>query len=182
MFGMKFIPAEVTYEEGIYVGYRYYDKANVTPAYEFGYGSSYTTFSYSNLKLTTNKFNGKIIATIDITNTGKVPGKEVAQLYINAPGKDMDKPEKELRAFGKTNLLQPGKKQTLSFTIDAGSLASFNTERSAWIAEPGTYKINVGASSRNIKQAVSFNLEKEIIVEKDHKALSPQTEINKKAF
>jgi beta-glucosidase len=178
MFGMKQTPAEVTYGEGIYVGYRYYDKANVTPAYEFGYGSSYTTFSYSNLKLNTNKFTGKIIATIDITNTGAMSGKEVVELYISAPGKSMDKPEKELKAFGKTNLLQPGKKQTISFSIDAGSLASFDTERSSWIAEPGAYTVKVGASSKNIKQTAAFNLDKEIVVEKDHKALTPKIDIS----
>src|SRR6185295_12300168 len=104
---------------------------------------------------------GKLSASIDITNTGTVPGKEVAELYISAPGKTMDKPEKELKAFGKTNLLQPGKKQTLSFTIDAGSLASFDTERSAWVAEPGAYTIKLGTSSKNIKQTASFNLDKE---------------------
>jgi beta-glucosidase len=134
------------------------------------------------LKLNTNKFNGKIIATIDITNTGTVPGKEVVELYISAPGKTMDKPEKELKAFGKTNLLQSGKKQTLSFTIDAGSLASFDTGRSSWVAEPGTYTVKVGASSRNIKQKATFSLDKEIIVEKDHKALSPKTDVDKKPF
>ncbi len=181
-FGMKLIPAEVTYGEGIYVGYRYYDKANVTPAYEFGYGSSYTTFSYSNLKLNTSKFTGKITATIDITNTGTVPGKEVVELYISAPGKSMDKPEKELKAFGKTNLLQPGKKQTLSFTIDAGSLASFDTEKTSWIAEPGAYTVKVGSSSKNIKQTAVFNLDKEIVVEKNHKVLTPKNDISGMQF
>jgi len=174
--------AEVIYEEGIYTGYRYYEKSNIATAYEFGYGSSYTSFSYSNLKLSTDKFIGKIVASIDITNTGKVPGKEIAELYIAAPGKSMDKPEKELKAFGKTNLLQPGKKQTLGFVIDAGSLASYDTEKSGWIAEPGTYTVKVGASSKNIKQTAAFNLDKEIIVEKNHKVLSPKIDINKKAF
>ena len=177
-FGMKQIPAEVTYEEGIYVGYRYYDKANIAPAYEFGYGLSFTNFKYSNIKLSSDKFSGKITATIDITNTGAAAGKEVVELYISAPGKSMDKPEKELKAFGKTNLLQPGKKQTLSFTIDAGSLASFDTGKSSWIAEPGTYTVKVGASSKNIKQTAAFNLDKEILVEKDHKVLSPKTDIS----
>ena len=178
---MKQIPAEVTYEEGIYVGYRYYyNTFNIKPAYEFGYGLSYTNFTYSNLKLSSASFNGKITATIDITNTGTTAGKEIAELYISAPGKDMDKPEKELKAFGKTDLLQPGKKQTLSFTIDAASLASFDTKKSAWIAEPGTYAIKIGASSKNIKQTASFNLNKEIVVEKDHKVLYLQIDINKK--
>jgi beta-glucosidase len=87
MFGIKAIPAEVTYEEGIYVGYRYYNTFKVKPAYEFGYGLSYTNFTYSNLKLNAKTFNGKIIATVDIKNTGKTAGKEVVQLYVSAPAK-----------------------------------------------------------------------------------------------
>src|SRR5262249_18807483 len=123
-----------------------------------------------------------VVASIDVTNTGKVAGKEIVELYLSAPGKSLDKPEKELKAFGKTALLQPGKKQTLSFTINAESLASFDTGRSAWVAEPGTYSIKVGASSRNIKQTATFSLDKEIVVEKDHKVLSPKAEVDKKPF
>ena len=84
-FGMKSIPAEVTYEEGIYVGYRYYNTFNVKPAYEFGYGLSYSNFTYGNLKLSSSTFNNNITATITITNQGKVAGKEVAEIYISAP-------------------------------------------------------------------------------------------------
>jgi beta-glucosidase len=175
--------AEVVYEEGIYTGYRHYDKANINPAYEFGYGLSYTNFSYSNLKLSTANFNNRITATVDITNTGKLPGKEVAELYISAPGKSMDKPVQELKAFGKTALLQPGKKQTLSFVIDASSLASFDTKRSVWVAEPGLYTVKIGASSRNIKATSEFTVSKEIVTEKVNRALVPQTEIKElKAF
>ena len=115
----KQIPAEVTYEEGIYVGYRYYNTFNVKTAYEFGYGLSYTNFNYSNLTLSSSIFSGKIIATVTITNSGSVAGKEVVQLYLNAPAKKTDKPSEELKAFAKTNLLQPGKSQTLKFVINA---------------------------------------------------------------
>ncbi|MGF2410848.1 MAG: glycoside hydrolase family 3 C-terminal domain-containing protein, partial [Ferruginibacter sp.] len=123
MFGMPQIPAEVTYEEGIFVGYRYYNTFNVKPAYEFGYGLSYTNFEYSNLKLNTKLFSGKIIATVDIINTGKVAGKEVVQLYVTAPLAQLQKPAVELKAFGKTNLLQPGQKQTLQFILSAKDIA-----------------------------------------------------------
>jgi beta-glucosidase len=181
-FGFKQTPAEVTYEEGIYVGYRYFDKANIVPAYEFGYGLSYTKFSYSNLKLSSEKFNEKITASIDISNTGTAPGKEVVELYISAPGKDMDKPEKELKAFGKTDLLQAGQKQTLHFTIDTWSLASFDINRTSWVAEPGVYTVKAGASSKDIKQVAIFNLAKEIIVEKDHKVLGPKATIDEMKF
>lgn len=185
-FGMKLVPGEVTYEEGIYVGYRYFNTFGVKTAYEFGYGMSYTTFNYSNLKLSSSTFNGKITATVDITNSGKVAGKEVAQLYVTAPKGKVDKPSEELKAFGKTSLLKPGQKETLTFTIDAKDLASFNTDQSAWIADPGSYTVKVGSSSSNIRQSANFNVGKEIVAEKVNKALSPQVPINelkeKKAF
>ena len=178
MFGMPQIPAEVTYEEGIYVGYRYYNSFNVKPAYEFGYGLSYTNFEYHNLKLNSTSFNGKIIATVDIKNTGTVAGKEVVQLYITAPANKLQKPAEELKAFGKTNLLQPGQQKTLQFEITAKDIASFDTPSSSWVAEAGMYTVKIGASSENILQKISFSLGKELMVEKCHKVLLPQIEIN----
>jgi len=174
----KQIPAEVTYEEGIYVGYRYYNTFNVKTAYEFGYGLSYTNFNYSNLTLSSSIFSGKIIATVTITNSGSVAGKEVVQLYLNAPAKKTDKPSEELKAFAKTNLLQPGKSQTLKFVINASDLASFDANTSSWVAEAGTYTVKIGASSTNIKQTKTFNLAKELVTEKTTKSLTPQVEIN----
>jgi beta-glucosidase len=177
MMGMKAIPAEVTYEEGIYVGYRYYNTFSVKPAYEFGYGLSYTNFAYSNLTLSAKSFNGKITASIDVTNTGKAAGKEVVQVYVSAPSKKLQKPAEELKAFGKTNLLQPGQKQTLQFVIAAKNLASFDTNTTSWVAEAGKYEVRVGASSAAIKQTASFQLAKDIIVEKCNKVLAPQVSI-----
>jgi beta-glucosidase len=178
MMGMKFIPAEVTYEEGIYVGYRYYNTFSVQPAYEFGYGLSYTGFSYSPVKLSTPTFNGKLTATVTITNTGHVAGKEVVQLYLSAPANKLDKPSEELKAFAKTGLLQPGKSQIITFTVNAGDLASYETAACSWIADAGKYTIKIGASSLNIKTTASFTLAKDITVEKVHKALAAPTGIN----
>lgn len=178
MMGMKAIPAEVTYEEGIYVGYRYYNTFNVKTAYEFGYGLSYTNFSYTNLALSSSSFKDKITATITITNTGFVAGKEVVQLYISAPAAKTDKPSEELKAFAKTGLLQPGKSQTLRFVIKPSDLASFDTKTSSWIAEAGEYSVRIGASSINIKQTKTFKLSNELVTGKTSKALSPQVEIN----
>ncbi len=178
MLGMKAIPAEVTYEEGVYVGYRYYNTFNVKPAYAFGYGLSYTNFEYSNFKLNAASFNGKIIATVEVKNTGKVAGKEVVQLYITAPSKKLQKPAMELKAFDKTNLLQPGQKQTLQFEIAAKDLASFDTESTSWVTDAGTYVAKVGASSDKIIKTVSFTVPKEIVVEKCNKVLVPQVQIN----
>ena len=178
MFGMPQIPAEVIYEEGIYVGYRYYNTFNVKPAYAFGYGLSYTNFEYSNFKLNATSFNGKIIATVEVKNTGKVAGKEVVQLYITAPSKKIQKPAIELKAFSKTNLLQPGQKQTLKFEIAAKDLASFDTESTSWVAEAGIYVVKVGSSSDKIIKTVSFTVPAEIVAEKCNKVLVPQVKIN----
>ncbi len=178
MMGMKQVPAEVTYEEGIYVGYRYYNTFNLPTAYEFGYGLSYTNFSYSNLKLSASSFNGKITATVTINNSGKVAGKEVVQLYISAPSQKLDKPAEELKGFAKTKLLQPGESQTIIFTINAGDLASFDTNTTSWVAEAGTYTVKIGASSLNIKATGNFSLASDITTEKDNKVLVPQVQIN----
>ncbi|GGA90304.1 glycosyl hydrolase [Puia dinghuensis] len=177
MLGMKAIPAEVTYEEGIYVGYRYYNTFGVKPAYPFGYGLSYTTFGYSDLKLSSPTFTNTISASITVTNTGKVAGKEVVQLYLTAPVHKLDKPAEELRAFAKTSLLKPGESQTLTFTLTPADLASYNTTASAWIADAGKYTVKIGASSDDIdiKQTATFNLAKDIVAEKDEKTLTPQT-------
>jgi beta-glucosidase len=171
-------PSEVIYEDGIYVGYRYYNTCNVKPAYEFGYGLSYTDFSYGNLKLSSSNFLNKITATITITNKGSAAGKEVAELYISAPSQKLDKPSEELKGFTKTRLLKPGESQTVTFTINASDLASFDTNSSSWIAEAGKYTVKVGSSSINFNSSATFNLAKEIITEKDKKELAPQVDIS----
>lgn len=171
-------PWEVIYEEDIYVGYRYYNTFDVPVAYEFGYGKSYTTFVYGDLKLSSNKFDGKITISLEVKNTGKVAGREVVQVYASAPSGKLEKPEEELVAFGKTSLLKPGKSEKLSFTIDAATLASFDEESSAWVVEAGTYKLKVGASSKNIKLEDSFTAAN-IKVETVSNVLTPQQEFTK---
>lgn len=167
-------PSENTYSEGIYVGYRYYNTFKVKPAYEFGYGLSYSSFTYGKLQLSSPSLAGKIAATIKITNSGPVASKEVVQLYVHAPAGKLAKPESELKAFGKTGLLQPGQSQTMTFTLTAADLASYNTAAEAWIADAGAYTVRVGASSLDIKQASTFQVPKEVIVEKSRRLLAPQ--------
>lgn len=171
VFGDK--PAEAAYEEGMYVGYRYYNTFGVKPAYDFGYGLSYTTFSYGRVKLSTNKFQEKVIVSVSVENTGKVSGKEVVQLYVAAPKLKLKKPVSELRAFAKTRLLKPGESQTLIFTLTAKDLASFDASSSSWIAEAGTYSINIGGSSSNTRSSATFELPKDLIVAKSQKLLAP---------
>jgi beta-glucosidase len=171
-------PAEVTYEEGIYVGNRYFTTFNVPVSYEFGYGLSYTAFEYSNLKLSSTKFGNKLTATVEVRNTGKSEGKEVVQLYLTAPGKKLDKPAMELRGFKKSKLLKPGESQVLSFDISKKDLASFDPVLSAWTAEKGLYTVKAGASSKNLSQTATFNLGNDIIVKKESPALLLKDNIN----
>jgi beta-glucosidase len=171
------MPTEITYEDGIYVGYRFFDSFGVQPAYAFGYGLSYTSFEYKNLKISSGQFSKRLTLTLDITNTGNSAGKEVVQVYVSAPSEKLDKPSQELRAFAKTKLLQPGESQKLSFTLEARDLASFNPTLSAWVADTGKYSIKVGASSRDIRQTTQFSLAKEILVEKVNRVMAPASRI-----
>jgi beta-glucosidase len=171
------MPTNVKYTEGIYVGYRFFEKNKVPVVYPFGYGLSYTDFAYSNIKLSSNVFTNTLTVTADITNTGKSAGKEVVEMYVTAPAEKLDKPLKELKGFVKTDILQPGKKQTVTFTISKRDLASFDETQSAWVAEKGEYKIQIGSSSADIKLNASFNLSNEIIVQKVNNVLASKQKI-----
>jgi beta-glucosidase len=148
--------AEVEYLDDIWVGYRHYATKGVKVAYPFGFGLSYTTFAYADLKLSGTEFATGLTATVTIKNTGKTPGREVVQLYVSAPGKSMPKPAIELRGFAKTRVLAPGESQTLTFTITPRDLSSFDQASSSWVAEAGTYTVKVGASSEDIRQSATF--------------------------
>ena len=102
----------------------------------------------------------------------------MVQLYLSAPTQTIDKPEQELKAFAKTGLLAPGQSQFIVFTLKAGDLASFYTDKSAWVADAGEYKVKIGSSSRAIAKTVSFKLAKDIVTEKTHKSLTPQVAID----
>ena len=166
-------PINSFYKEGIYVGYRYYDTFNVRTAYPFGYGLSYTTFKYSDLKLSRDTFSKKMKVTVKITNTGKMAGKEVVQLYLSAPTTEIEKPAQELKGFAKTRLLQPGESQTLHFDLTARDLASFWSGISAWVVDKGAYTVRIGASSKDIRLKAKFQVPERIIVEKVHDVLYP---------
>lgn len=144
------------YDEGIYVGYRYYDTKGIAVSYPFGYGLSYTSFKYN--KPTVTKQDGNIIVTLDVKNTGKAAGKEVVQVYVSAPGQDMDKPAKELKGFAKTRLLGKGETETVSITIPESSLASFNAADNTWVLENGTYQIRVAASAADVRYSLPIDI------------------------
>ena len=162
------------YDEDIYVGYRYFDTFDKTVSYPFGYGLSYTTFSYNDVKAADNGSN--ISVSVTVTNTGKRPGKEVAEVYVTAPKGAIEKPAQELKAFAKTRTLQPGESQTLTMNIDKGDLASFNTKQSAWVADGGTYTFKVGASSRDIKGTATLNIKGS--KQKVHNVLKPTMKLD----
>ncbi|MBB3186138.1 beta-glucosidase [Microbacter margulisiae] len=166
-------PVNAFYNEGIYVGYRYYETFHVPTAYPFGYGLSYTKFRYSDLALSDSVFNKNITVTVKVTNIGKVAGKEVVELYLDAPKKQINKPLQELKAFAKTHLLKPNESQTLTFTLNPMDLASFWSGISSWVADQGSYQIRVGASSEDIRTKATFTLPHPLIVEKDHDVLYP---------
>lgn len=170
-------PAEVIYQEGIYVGYRYYTTFKVPVAYPFGFGLSYTSFTYSGLQVTRSGNMGKFIVNLSVKNTGAFTGKEVAEVYISAPGKSTDKPERELKAFVKTRLLKPGQSQKCTFMILPGDLASFDTAKASWIADAGSYTARIG-NAADTKLSKEFKLDNTITVEKTTNALAPVQKVN----
>ncbi len=144
------------YEEGIYVGYRWFDKEDLPVSYPFGYGLSYTRFEYS--KPVVEIDGGTVRAKITVKNVGDVPGKEAVQLYVSAPAGKLDKPVKELKAYAKTGRLAPGGTEVLNFQFAVADLASFDEEASAWVVDGGTYEFLFGASSRDIRGTVSASV------------------------
>ena len=142
------------HQEGIYVGYRYFNTNDIAVSYPFGFGLSYTTFSYSKpvVKATKDGFT----ATITVTNIGAVAGKEAVQLYVSAPGGGLEKPANELKAFAKTRELQPGESQTLTMTVSAYDLASYNEATQAWETAAGRYTVKFGANVEDIRATAVY--------------------------
>jgi beta-glucosidase len=136
------------YEEGIYVGYRHFDKDKLDVSYPFGYGLSYTKFELNDLKAIRDK--DIINIEIKVSNIGTTPGKEVIQVYSSKPDSDVDRPIKELRAFIKTSLLNPGQSSRLKMQIPQSELSYWSENESQWVLENGIYYFNVGNSSRTL--------------------------------
>jgi len=160
---------DLYYNEGIYVGYRYYSTFEQAVSYPFGFGLSYTSFGYTSSAIASNTLAsgaaGSLVLTATITNTGAVAGKEAAQVYVSAPEVKLKKPLIELKAFAKTGQLAPGASEQLSFTIPASILASFDEASNQWIVEPGSYSAYISPSSDvSTTTPVSFTVSKEIVV------------------
>jgi beta-glucosidase len=145
------------YEEGIYVGYRYFDSLDKPVSYPFGYGLSYTTFEYADAIVQTA--GDTCTVAVNVKNTGKTAGREVVQLYISAPGNSkLDKPEKELKAFAKTAELQPGEMTTVTLKLSVADLASYDEDEHAWTVDAGTYTFLIAASSRDFRATLSADI------------------------
>ena len=172
-------PSDNTYSEGVYVGYRYAGTFGKVPAYGFGYGLSYTTFRYGGLKVAgaPTGASGSMRVTVTVTNTGRVPGREVAQLYVSAPRGGLDKPERELRAFAKTGVLAPGASETITFRLSAADVASFDPAASAWVAAAGTYTVRVAGSSSAEGVNSTFAMSRDVIVERTRHLVAPSAPI-----
>ena len=148
---------QVDYKEGIYVGYRGFERDKTQPQFPFGYGLSYTTFQYG--QPTAQVSGDQVSVEVIVRNTGSVAGKEVAQVYVSAPkNKQMDKPVKELKGFAKTRLLQPGESETLHISIPRSELASWNEATHEWQVDSGTYTLQVGGSSADIRGKAKITL------------------------
>lgn len=162
------------YAEDIYVGYRYFDTFGKDVSYPFGFGLSYTTFTYDNASV--EKKNGKLTVSVDVSNVGKTAGKEVVQFYVTAPDHQLrNKPEKELKAFAKTQLLSPGERETVTVSIDESDLASFDEQQSAWSLDGGEYQVLIGTSSRDIRQQLKVAVDPSI--RKVHNVLGLNNEL-----
>jgi len=142
---------QVHYQEGIFVGYRYYDKRKIAPLFPFGHGLSYTTFEYRGLRVPKAMKRGQgIRVSVEVLNTGTRTGQEVVQLYASDPVSSVPRPVRELKGFRKLRLA-PGQRQRVTFELDSRSFAFYDVKQQDWVMEPGDFRIGVGRSSRDIR-------------------------------
>ena len=151
---------EVRYGEGLFIGYRYYDARQMPVLFPFGFGLSYTTFAYSNAKVSAKTFKDVdgVKVTVDITNTGKVAGKEIVQVYVHDQKSLLVRPEKELKGFAKVEL-KPGETKTVSIQLDFRAFAYYHPEYKQWITEDGDFDLLIAASAADIRQTLTVKLE-----------------------
>lgn len=157
----------VEYKEGIFVGYRYYDKKNLEPLFPFGYGLSYTSFEYSNLSISKKemKDSDTVTVTVNVKNTGAVIGKEIVQLYVKDVTSSVIRPEKELKGFEKVEL-QPGEEKTVTFLLDKRAFAYYNVDRKDWHVETGDFEILIGKSSKDIVLMDTLYVQSSVLLKK----------------
>ena len=163
------------YEEDIYVGYRYFDSFGKPVAYPFGFGLSYTTFEYDDLEV--EEEDGVYTIKVDVKNTGKYAGRNVVELFVAAPNsKKLNKPEKELRNYAKTKLLQPGEEETVTMTVKTSDLASFNEKASAWKTDAGVYTFMICSSANTVEAKATAKVK--AWTQKVHNVMQPNVKLN----
>ncbi|MGB9206170.1 MAG: fibronectin type III-like domain-contianing protein [Terriglobales bacterium] len=150
---------QVEYSEGVFLGYRHFDRAGVKPLFPFGYGLSYTTFAYHNLKVSpdTGNLNEPVIVSFDLENTGHYEGAEVAQVYVSDNHVRVPRPVKELKGFARTEL-KPGESRHVSVALDRRAFSYYDVLKKNWNADPGSFGILVGSSSDKIELQGTFVL------------------------
>ena len=158
------------YTEDVFVGYRYYTTVDKKVAFPFGFGLSYTTFEFSNLNVSKNQ-NGYEV-TVDIKNTGKVDGKQVAELYISSPSDGVKLPKVELKAFAKSRTLKPGESETVKMIVNTNDMQYFDTASSSWKLDKGTYKFSIGSDANNLVVTQDVEIA-EPVVRKVNNVLAP---------
>ncbi|MBL8063707.1 MAG: glycoside hydrolase family 3 C-terminal domain-containing protein [Anaerolineales bacterium] len=151
---------KVHYGEGLFIGYRYYDAKEIPVLFPFGHGLSYTTFEYSNAKVSTQSFKDTdgLTVSVDVTNTGKIAGKEIVQVYVHDQKSTLVRPQKELKGFAKV-ALQPGETKTVSIQLDFRAFAFYHPEYKQWITEDGDFDILIAASAADIRQSMTVTLQ-----------------------
>lgn len=150
---------DLSYDEGVLVGYRWFDTKKVKPLFAFGHGLSYTTFEYGKITADSKDMtaDGKMTFTVPVTNTGSIAGAEVVQLYITDNKASVMRPAKELKGFDKV-FLQPGETKNVTFSVSPEDLAYFDADKHEWIAEPGKFTAHAAAAADDIRSSVSFTL------------------------
>ncbi|TPV59970.1 beta-D-glucoside glucohydrolase [Aestuariibacter sp. GS-14] len=150
---------DANYGEGVFVGYRYYDKKNIEPLYPFGHGLSYTDFAFSDLSASVDTASGTVSVSVKVKNTGRVAGQEVVQVYVgDNEARLVPRPENELRAFDKISLA-PGETKSVSFSLTKRDFAYFDVHQHDWVTESGSYRISIGSSSRNLPVSTSVSIQ-----------------------
>lgn len=148
---------KVVYGEGLYIGYRHYERLNIAPLFPFGHGLSYTTFSYGkpSINRRTLTDSGKITIILAVTNSGSVAGAEIVQAYIHDKKSSLPRPEKELQAFAKV-FLEASETKHISLDLDKHSVGFYDTNQAAWVAEEGIFDVLIGSSSQDIRYVDSY--------------------------
>jgi beta-glucosidase len=151
--------ATAPYDEGLFVGYRHYDKTNVPPLFAFGHGLTYTTFAWSNLEVPARAKAGETVTVrVTVENTGTRAGKEVVQLYVSPRSPSVVRPPKELKAFAKV-ALEPGERKTVSLSLPVRAFSYYDDRSKRWTAEPGIYDLHAAASATDIRLSKSVQLD-----------------------